>query len=157
MYYVYWLSICFLYLTKCCGLLQVTTWLPRWKSESESHSVVSDYSPWNFRGQILEWVASPFSRGFGQPGDWTQVSHIPGRFFTSWTIRENPRWYSGKEPASRRRRHKRHRFSPWVGKIPWRREWQPTLVFWPGKSSELRSLVGYVSQGPKASDMTEAT
>ena len=26
-------------------------------------------------------------------------------------------------------------FDPWVGKIPWRRAWQPTPVFWPGESS----------------------
>ena len=26
---------------------------------------------------------------------------------------------------------RRHRFKPWVGKIPWRREWQPTSVFLP--------------------------
>ena len=32
-----------------------------------------------------------------------------------------------------RRRHKRHRLHPWVGKIPWRREWLPTPVFFPGK------------------------
>ena len=25
-------------------------------------------------------------------------------------------------------------FDPWVGKIPWRREWQPDSVFLPGKS-----------------------
>jgi len=36
---------------------------------------------------------------------------------------------SGKEPTCRR--HKRHRFNPWVGKIPWRRAWQPTPVFLP--------------------------
>ena len=29
---------------------------------------------------------------------------------------------------------RRPRFYPWVGKIPWRREWQPTPVFWPGES-----------------------
>ena len=29
---------------------------------------------------------------------------------------------------------RRHRFDPWVRKIPWRRKWQPTLVFLPGKS-----------------------
>ena len=29
---------------------------------------------------------------------------------------------------------KRHRFDPWVGKIPWRRAWQPTPVFLPEKS-----------------------
>ena len=27
----------------------------------------------------------------------------------------------------------RHRLHPWVGKIPWRREWLPTAVFFPGK------------------------
>ena len=35
---------------------------------------------------------------------------------------------SGKEPACQCRRHKRHRFNPWVRKIPWRRAWKPTLV-----------------------------
>ena len=30
---------------------------------------------------------------------------------------------SGKEPACQCRRCKRHRFDPWVGKIPWRRAW----------------------------------
>ena len=33
---------------------------------------------------------------------------------------------SGKEPACQCRRHKRRRFYPWVGKIPWRRAWLPT-------------------------------
>ena len=31
---------------------------------------------------------------------------------------------SGKEPTCQGRRCKRHRFDPWVGKIPWRRAWQ---------------------------------
>ena len=34
-------------------------------------------------------------------------------------------------------------FDPWVGKIPCRRNWQPTPVFLPGKSHGQRSLVGY--------------
>jgi len=38
---------------------------------------------------------------------------------------------------------KRPGFSPWVGKIPWRRAWQPTPVFLPGESHGQRSLVGY--------------
>ena len=49
---------------------------------------------------------------------------------------------SGKEPACQCRRHKRHRFDPWVRKIPWRRKWQPTPVFLAGKSHEHRSLAG---------------
>ena len=38
--------------------------------------------------RILEWVAFPFSRGFSQPRDGTQVSHIAGGFFTNQAIRE---------------------------------------------------------------------
>ena len=46
-------------------------------------------------------------------------------------------------------------FDTWVGKIPWRRAWQPTLVFLPGKSHGQRSLAGYNLWGHKESDMTE--
>ena len=49
----------------------------------------------------------------------------------------------------------RHRFDPWVGKIPWSRKWQPTLVFLPGKFHGQRSLAGYSAWGCKDSDMTE--
>ena len=40
-------------------------------------------------------------------------------------------------------------FNPWVGKIPWRRKWQPTPVFLPGKSHEQRSLADYNPWGCK--------
>ena len=50
---------------------------------------------------------------------------------------------TGKEPTRQCRRHKRHRFSPGVGKIPWRRAWQPTPVFLPGEFQGQRSLKGY--------------
>ena len=66
-----------------------------------------------------------------------------------------PRWCSGQESACQCRRHKRCRFSPWVGKIPWRRKWQPTPVFLAGEFHGLRSLVGYTPLGHKESDMTE--
>ena len=46
--------------------------------------------------------------------------------------------------------------NPWVGKIPWRRKWQPTPVFLPGKSHGWRSLVGYCLWGRTESDTTEA-
>ena len=36
---------------------------------------------------------------------------------------------------------------PWVRKIPWRREWQLTAVFLPGKSHGQRSMVGYTAHG----------
>ena len=49
-------------------------------------------------------------------------------------------WLSDKESACQCRRWG---FSPWVGKIPWRRKWQPTPVFLPGESHGQRSLAGY--------------
>ena len=50
---------------------------------------------------------------------------------------------SGREPTCQCRRSKRCQFHPWVGKIPWRRVWQPTLVFLPGEHHGQRSLMGY--------------
>ena len=41
------------------------------------------------------------------------------------------------------RKLKRHRFNPWVGKIPWRMTWQPTPVFFPGEFHGQKSLAGY--------------
>ena len=59
--------------------------------------------------------------------------------------------YSGKESTCQYRRRKRHGFNPCVGKIPWRRAWQPTLVFLPAKSRGQRSLLGYSLWGRKKS------
>ena len=56
-----------------------------------------------------------------------------------------------KESACQCRRCK---FDPWVGKIPWRRKWQPTPVFLPGESHRQRRLAGYSPRGHKKSDMT---
>ena len=44
---------------------------------------------------------------------------------------------------------------PGLGKIPWRRKWQPTPVLLPGKFHGQRSLVGYSPWGRKESDKTE--
>ena len=49
----------------------------------------------------------------------------------------------------------RHRFDPWVKKIPCRRKCQPTPVFLPGKSYGQSSLAGYSPWGCKESDMPE--
>ena len=43
----------------------------------------------------LELVAIAFSRGFSQPRDQTQVSHIAGGFFTSWATRIAQEYWSG--------------------------------------------------------------
>ena len=46
-------------------------------------------------------------------------------------------------------------FNPWVGKITWRRKWQPAPAFLPRESCGQRSLVGYSPWGHKESDMAE--
>ena len=66
-----------------------------------------------------------------------------------------PRWLSGKEFTCQCRRHRKLGFDPWVRKVAWRREWQPTPVFLPGKSHGQRSLVGYSPWGHKESERTE--
>ena len=61
------------------------------------------------------------------------------------------------EPTCQYRKHKRREFNPWVKKIPWRRAWQPTLVFLPGESHGQRSLASYSPLGHKELDMPEVT
>ena len=61
------------------------------------------------------------------------------------------------EPAHQCRRCKRHGLDLWVGKILWRRAWQPSPVFLSGESHRQRSLAGYSPWRCKKSDMTEAT
>ena len=62
-----------------------------------------------------------------------------------------------QESACPCRRHRRRGFDLWVGNIPWRRKWQPTQVFLPGKSHGQRSLMGYSLWGGKKSDKTAQT
>ena len=49
---------------------------------------------------------------------------------------------------------RRLRFNPWVRKVPWRRKWQPTPVFLPGRSHGQKSLRGYSSWSCKELDTT---
>ena len=46
-------------------------------------------------------------------------------------------------------------FDPWVGKIPWRRKWQPTPVQLPRESHGQRRLAGCSPWGSKESDVTK--
>ena len=64
---------------------------------------------------------------------------------------------SHEQPACQCRRRKRHRFNPWVRKIPWRRARQPTPVFLSGEPHGQSSLAGYGPQGHKQLETTEAT
>ena len=73
------------------------------------------------------------------------------------SITWGPEVTTGQEPACQCRSHERHGFDPWVGKIPWRRAWQPTPVFLPGESHGQRCWLAYSPWCDKESDMTEVT
>ena len=64
---------------------------------------------------------------------------------------------SSKEPSCQCRRRERCGFCPWIKKVPWRREWQPTPISLLGESHGQRSLAGYSPWGCKELDMSEAT
>ena len=86
-----------------------------------------------------------------EKGSWRK--NILKRIFMNLCdLRGLPRWFSGKESACQCRRCG---FDPWVWNISWKRKWQPTLVFLPGKSQGERSLVGYSPGCHKESDMTK--
>ena len=59
--------------------------------------------------RILEWVATPFSRGSSQTRDGTQVSHSAGGFFIIWVTSEAPR-----NASSLWRRRQEKGLSPWA-------------------------------------------
>ena len=61
-----------------------------------------------------------------------------------------------KNPPANAGRCKRCGFYPQVVKIPWKRAWQHTPVFFPGEYYGQKSLVGYHPQGLKKSETTEA-
>ena len=81
--------------------------------------------------------------GFSQPQGASCRAFL-GLFFA---VKDFPGGTSGKEPPCQSRRHKRQVFGVWVGKIPWRRKWQPTPVFLPGESHGERSLQGSSAWG----------
>ena len=58
----------------------------------------------------------------------------------------------GKESACQ---YSRPRFDPWAGKMPWRRQWQPSPAGLTGEFHKQRSLVGYSPWGLKELDVTE--
>ena len=73
----------------------------------------TDYSPSGSsvraipQARIPEWVATPFSRVSSLPRDWTQVSCIAGRFFTTWATSKAPECSLGVRIWTRYKRKKK--------------------------------------------------
>ena len=81
---------------------------------------------------------------------WTQGP--PG--FLPGEITAATRWRCRQKTPGQRRRLKRPGFHPWVGKMPWRRAWQPTPVFLPKGSQGQRSLAGCSHTESDTTDVT---
>ena len=139
------ISVC----VRVCAQSCLTLWDPVYCCPPGSSQSLCGIS----QARRLEWVAISFTRA--SYWDRTCVSCIGKRFFTTsatWVLvlisTVQRKWFCYTYIF----------FSlgiPWVGKIPWRRKWQPTPVFMPGKSHGPRNLVGYSPWGHKESDMTE--
>ena len=76
-------------------------------------------------------------------------------FLETYILGGNPRWLSGKESTCQYRRCRRRGFDLWVRKIRWRRKWQPTPVFLPGKFPWTEEPGRLQSMGLQESDMTQ--
>ena len=119
-------------------------------------SLVRDLRPAHRREGEEVIRSAAVGGGLTIPG--TQEPSVPHarRSAARWVLVQTeeglPWWLSSKEPAQQCRRR---RFDSWVGKRPWRRKWQPTPVFLPGKSHGQRNLVGYSLWGRTESDTTE--
>ena len=94
----------------------------------------------------------------------TALSADKGRYAELWSDltwsgswERHPWRLSGWRIQLQCRRYRRHGFCPWVRKIPWKRKWQPTPVFLPGKYHGQRSLAGSGPWDHKGLDMTEVT
>ena len=95
-----------------------------------------------FLQSLPAWIKEG-SRGAVRPLPWSE-RWFGGDNYRPWSL---PGDAGGKEPVCQCRQRKRHRFDPWVRKMPWRRAWQPTPVILPGKSHGQRSLAGYSPEG----------
>ena len=99
-----------------------------------------------FQARVLEWGAIAFSRKFPRKFYIAYIGHMGLPWWLSW----QRICLQCKRPG----------FNPCVKKIPWKREWLPTLVYLTGESHGQRNLWGvgcYSPWGSKESDMTEVT
>ena len=123
---------------------------PPWNLIFEMESYQNSFFPVE-----AQWLMSLFP-----PQGWSSIyPRIPSSVHSKKSFIEHlicgfPGRSAGKEPTCE---CKRHGFDPWVRKISWRRKWQPTPVFLPGKSRGQSSLACCRPWGLKESDTTECT
>ena len=104
-------------------------------------------APWNVhqrelsqRSPFWHWDLAPpnslsiYDKNSPKSGHRDLLHHNKGHV---WQTHGLPQWLSGKESVCQAGDH------PQVGKIPWRRAWQPTPVFLPREFHRQRSLAKY--------------
>ena len=135
----------------------------KWNEVPQSCPTLCDPVNWSppgssvlgiLQARILEWVGHFLLQGnFPTQGSNPGLLHCR-QTLNLWATREHvwnvsiytlvflifPGGVSGKEPTCQCRRHKKCGFNPWVRKISWRRAWQHTPVYLPGKFHGQRSL-----------------
>ena len=108
----------------------------------------------SFIRDLLSWI------NHLPKGSVHQYNHIEVQDFNIWIYKGDTfslglSWRcSGKESTCQCRKWL---YGPWMGKILWRRKWQPTPVFFPEKSHGQRSLVGYTPWGHKETQLSNWT
>ena len=125
-------------------------WLYEWVKVAQSCPTLCDPMDYTVHGilqaRILEWVAFFFSRGSSQPRDWTQFSHIAGRFFTSWATREAQAVLWRRAKPSRTNTQKRcllhYRGMEWISRKS-RATWSNRKI-WPWSTKQSRSKANRV-------------
>ena len=98
---------------------------------------------------ITKYIWSLNNPALNCMGPLTCVNFFYSKYHRTWSF---PHGSDGKSICLQCRRH---RFDPWVGKILWRRKWQPIPILLPGKFHGWRSLVGYSPWDCKESDTIE--
>ena len=98
--------------------------------------VISLFNAWKWKVKVKSFshvwlVATPWTAGYQAP---PSMGFSRQEYWSEVLLPSLPYGASGKEPTCQCRRHKRHRYDPWVRKIPWRRKWQPAPICLPGKS-----------------------
>ena len=88
----------------------------------------SDFTSRIFHYSLTLWIH--YIIHHEMPLTWAPAVCSPGpsTWAHTWNSQGFPCGSRGKEPACQCRRHGRHKFDLWVGKIPWTRKWQPTAL-----------------------------
>ena len=135
------------------SLVREIPWRRAWQptpvflpGESHGQRGLAGYSPWGRRESDTA-KATEHAHIMAATGNYPYIEALKMRM-RLYCI-GLPRGQSGKESACPCRSSRRCGFDPWVGKILWRRKWQPTPIFLPGKCHGQSSLARYSPRGPR--------